>query len=167
MEYANAQYKFGTLHSLEQKSSQFARNSLLSCLFRMLSVRCLPNLLSQSLKTSRKVAEAPFNDLEADMILESSDEAHFSVFKKILTLASPIFAARFSALPPPHQKFHDVRILRLVPFPDPSTIFDLALRHIYPVRTPKTDTFHNASVLAEFVRKYKVAREALDNFIAG
>ena len=100
-------------------------------------------------------------------ILESSDEAHFYVFKKILTLASPIFAARFSALPPPHQKFHDVRILRLVPFPDPSTIFDLALRHIYPVRTPKTDTFHNASVLAEFVRKYKVAREALDNFIAG
>ncbi|KAI0285942.1 hypothetical protein BGY98DRAFT_944182, partial [Russula aff. rugulosa BPL654] len=136
----------------------------------MLSVRCLPHLLSQSLN-SRKVAEAPFNDLElADMtrILESSDEAHFyRVFKKILTLASPIFAARFSALPPPHQKFHDVRILRLVPFPDPSTIFDLALRHIYPVRTPKTDTFHNASVLAEFVRKYKVAREALDNFIAG
>jgi hypothetical protein len=48
----------------------------------------------------------------------------------------------------------------VVPLPEPSTTLDLALRHIYPVRTPKTDTLHNASVLAEFAQNYEV--EALD-----
>jgi hypothetical protein len=112
-------------------------------------------------KPPEKVAKAPFNDLEADLILRSSDEVHFYVVKKILTLASPIFAEKLSTLPPPHQKSHDV--LQVVPLPEPSTTLDLALRHIYPVRTPKTDTLHNASLLAEFAQNYKV--EALD--IAG
>jgi hypothetical protein len=56
-----------------------------------------------SRKPPEKVAEAPFNDLEADLILRSSDEVHFYVVK-ILTLASPVFADKFSTLPaPPHQ----------------------------------------------------------------
>jgi hypothetical protein len=115
-------------------------------------------------KPPEKVAEAPFNDLEADLILRSSDDVHFYVVKKILTLASPIFADKFSTLPPPsHQKSHDV--LQVVSLPEPSTILDLALRHIYPVRNPKTDTLHNASVLAEFAQNYNV--EALGTFIAG
>jgi hypothetical protein len=61
-----------------------------------------------SRKPPEKVAEAPFNDLEADLILRSSDEVHFYVVKKILTLASPVFADKFSTLPaPPHQKSHE------------------------------------------------------------
>src|ERR1700679_855209 len=96
--------------------------------------------------------------MEADLILRSSDQVHFYVDKKILTLASPIFADKFNTLPPPHQRSHDV--LPVVPLPEPSTTLDLALRHIYPVRTPKTDTLHNASVLAEFAQNYEV--EALD-----
>jgi hypothetical protein len=55
-------------------------------------------------KPPKKVAEAPFDDdMEADLILRSSDQVHFYVDKKILTLASPIFADKFSTLPPPHQ----------------------------------------------------------------
>jgi BTB/POZ domain len=111
-----------------------------------------------------KVADAPFNDPDADLVLQSSDEVHFYVVKKILTLASPVFADKFSTLSPPHQK-SSYDVLQMVPLPETSTILDIALRHIYPVRTPKTDTLHNVSVLAEFAQIYKV--EALDNSIAG
>jgi BTB/POZ domain-containing protein len=114
-------------------------------------------------KTPEKLAEAPFNDPEVDLMLRSSDEVHFHVVKKILTLASPVFADMFSNLPPPSQKSHHE--VQVVPLPEHSTILDLVLRHIYPVRNPKTDTLHNANVLAEFARNYEV--EALDDFIAG
>ncbi len=116
-------------------------------------------------KPPKKMAETPFNDPEADLMLRSSDEVHFHVVKKILTLASPVFADMFSNHPPPSQKSHHED--QVVPLPEHSTILDLTLRHIYPMRNPKTvtGTLHNANVLAEFGRNYKV--EALDNFIAG
>jgi len=115
-----------------------------------------------------ELAEAPFNDTQADLILRSSDEVplHFRVFKNILSLASPIFADMFSipSPSPPSKKPHDE--VQVVPVSEHSTALDIALRHIYPVqRTPKTDTLHCASILAEFSRKYQV--EALYQFIIG
>ena len=115
-----------------------------------------------------ELAEAPFDDAQADITLRSSDEVpvHFRVFKNILSLASPIFADMFS-LPspsPPSEKPHDS--IQVVHLSEHSTALDIALRHIYPVeRTPKTDTLHGASILAEFSRKYQVG--ALDQFIMG
>jgi len=68
-------------------------------------------------KLPEKGAGAPFDyDLEADLILRSSDGVHF-VVKKILSLASPIFADKFSTLLPPHQKNSDV--LQVVSLPNP------------------------------------------------
>ena len=106
-----------------------------------------------------KLAETPFDDARADLILQSNDKVHFRVFKIILSLASPIFNDMFSIPSPP---FHDE--VQVVPVSEHSTALDVALRHIYPVRTPtEGDTLHNASILAEFARKYQV--EALDKFI--
>ena len=107
------------------------------------------------------LAEAPFNDPRADLILQSSDEVHFRVFKLILSLASPIFSDMFTIPSPPSEKPHDeVQVVHLT---EHSTALDVVLRHIYPVRSPKGDTLHYASILAEFARKYQV--EALDEFI--
>jgi len=111
-------------------------------------------------------AEAPFNEAQADLILRSSDvvPVHFRVFKNILSLASPVFADMFSipSPSPPSEKPHDE--VQVVPLSEHSTVLDMALRHIYPVqRTPKADTLHCASILAEFSRKYQV--EALYPFI--
>ena len=108
-----------------------------------------------------KSAEAPFDDPRADLILQSSDEVHFRVFKPILSLASPIFDDMFSIPPPPSQKPHDeVQVVHLT---EHSTALDVVLRHIYPVRSPKGDKLLYANILAEFVRKYQV--EALDENI--
>jgi BTB/POZ domain len=43
-------------------------------------------------------ADAPFNNLKADVILRSADNVDFRVFKSILSLSSPIFDDMF-ALP--------------------------------------------------------------------
>ena len=129
--------------------------------------------LSQSVQVLdlQKCCRAPYNDLEADLVLESSDEVHFYFIKK-----TPYSRRRRSSLPgSAPSRLHIKNLMasesfphwQLAPFFEPSTILDLALRHmhIYPVRTSKTDTLHNASILAEFARIYKA--EALDNVIAG
>ena len=108
-----------------------------------------------------KLAEAPFDDPQADLILQSSDEVHFRVFKLILSLASPIFKDMFSIPSPPSQNPHDeVQVVHLT---EHSTALDVVLRHMYPVPSPKGDKFLYAGFLAEFARKYQV--EALDEFI--
>jgi hypothetical protein len=109
------------------------------------------------------LAKAPFDDAKADLILESSDKVHFRVFKIILSLASQMFAGMFSLPSPPSQNSLDE--VQVVPLSEHSTALDVALRHIYPMRPPKADPLHYASILAEFARKYQV--EALDNSITG
>jgi len=116
-----------------------------------------------------QLAEAPFDDAKADLILRSSDvvPVHFRVFKIILSLASPIFADMFnipSPASPPSQNPHDD--VQVVLLSEHSTALDIALRHIYPIRRPlpsKGDNLHYARIFAEFAQKYEV--EVLDQTI--
>jgi hypothetical protein len=102
-----------------------------------------------------KLAEAPFDDAQADIVLQSSDKVHFRVFRIILSLASPIFSDMFNIPSPPSQKpLDEVHVVHLS---EHSTALDVALRHIYPVGPPlKADSLHYASILAEFARKFEV-----------
>jgi hypothetical protein len=111
------------------------------------------------------LAEAPFDNARpgADLILQSSDNVHFYVSKFILSLVSPVFTDMFSLPSPPSQRPRDE--VQVVPLSEHSTAIDVALRHLYPVRTPKGDSLHYASILAEFARKYQV--EVLDDVITG
>ena len=109
------------------------------------------------------LAEAPFDDARTDLILQSSDKVNFHVFKNILSLASPIFTDMFNLPSPPSDKPHDE--VQVVSLSEGSTALDVALRHIFPVRNPKGDKLHYASILAEFARKYQV--EALEEFTTG
>ncbi|KAH9993665.1 hypothetical protein BJV74DRAFT_884279 [Russula compacta] len=108
-------------------------------------------------------AQAPFDDLRADLILQSSDRVHFRVFKIVLSLASPIFADMFSIPSPvsPNPRHGDN--IQVVPLTEDSEALDLSLRHIYPVQTPDVVPLRDASILAEFARKYQV--DALGRFI--
>jgi hypothetical protein len=105
-----------------------------------------------------KMAEAPFDNPRADLILRSSDEVHFRVIKGILSIASPVLADMFSIPSPPSEKQNDE--IQVVSLSEDSTVLDVALRHIYPVRSPEGDTLLYASILTEFARKYQV--EALN-----
>jgi len=108
------------------------------------------------------LAAPPFDDTRADLVLQSSDEVHFRVFKIILSLASPIFADMFCIPLPASQRSDDET--QVVTLSEDSNVLDVALRHLYPVRIPDDGgTLRDAGVLAEFARKYQV--DALEKFI--
>lgn len=112
-------------------------------------------------KPLEALAKPPFDDAKADIVLQSNDGVHFRVFKIILSLASPIFADMFSIPSPSSQKSSNE--IQVVLLSEHSTALDVALRHLYPVRTPDAVTLHDTSVLAEFAHKYQV--DALEKFI--
>jgi len=112
-------------------------------------------------KPLEALAKPPFDDAKADIVLQSNDGVQFRVFKIILSLASPIFADMFSIpLPSSQQSSNEIQVVVLS---EHSTALDVALRHLYPVRTPDAVTLRDASVLAEFAHKYQV--DALEKFI--
>jgi hypothetical protein len=104
------------------------------------------------------MADAPFNDPRADVILRSSNGVDFRVFKNILFLASPIFADMFSIPSPPppatSDTVHDG--LPVVPLSEDSKVVDLALRHCYPIRSPELVGLMDVLGLLEFQRKYQM-----------
>ncbi|KAI9508193.1 hypothetical protein F5148DRAFT_943135 [Russula earlei] len=100
-----------------------------------------------------RLAEAPFDDPRADIILQSSDGLQFHVFKIILTLASSVFADMFSIPLPASSRPHDKEVVSLS---ERSEDLELSLRHLYPVPPPETVPLTNVAVLAEFAQKYQV-----------
>jgi hypothetical protein len=109
------------------------------------------------MSAEERVAEAPFDNARADLILRSKDEEPmlFRVYKSILSMASPVFADMFT-LPSEGPS----GVIQVVDLPENSETLDLALRHICPVTSPNVSQLHQMYLLAEFARKYQV--DALD-----
>ena len=109
------------------------------------------------MSTEVTLAQAPFDDARADLILQSSghEPVHFRVSKFILSVASPIFADMFNIPPPPaSQSPHDE--IQVVPVSEDSETLDLSLRHIYPIWSPTVTQLSQMRILAEFAHKYQV-----------
>ena len=109
---------------------------------------------AESSRPQAALAEAPFDDERADLILRSGDGVHFRVFKIVLSLASPIFADMFSTPSPTSQQSNDK--VQIVDLSEHSEALDVILRHLYPVRSPNAVTLHDVSILAEFADRYQV-----------
>src|SRR5216683_4070571 len=107
---------------------------------------------------SRRVtlAQAPFDDVRADLILQSSEKelVHFRVSKFILSIASPIFADMLSIPSPVSQSSRDE--VQVVTLSEDSETLDLSLRHIYPLRSPEVAELPQMRMVAEFAHKYQV-----------
>jgi hypothetical protein len=108
------------------------------------------------MSTNVTVAQAPFDDARADLILQSSEKepVHFRVSKFILSMASPIFADMLSIPSPASQSSHDQ--VQVVTLSEDSGTLDLSLRHIYPLRSPEVAELPQMRMLAEFAHKYQV-----------
>jgi hypothetical protein len=109
------------------------------------------------------LANTPFNDPKADVILQSSDGVHFRVFKIILSFASPIFSDMFSIPLLASLNPDSDDEVPMVTVSENAEVLDLSLRHIYPLQTPDTVPLRDASLLAEFAHKYQV--DALDKSV--
>ena len=169
--YAHASLHTSSISALERLSMEYAQYIWrVPRVFLTLSGPVPSNSPVMSVPKSespKAMAETPFDDAQADLILQSSDKVHFFVFKNILSLTSPVFADMFSIPSPISPNSH--KEVQLVPLSEHSKALDITLRHIYPVPTPKGDkkgdSLRYASILAEFARKYQVV--ALDGYITG
>ena len=119
-------------------------------------------------------AAAPFDHAKADVILRSSDNIDFRVFKLFLSLASPFFETLFD-IPQPaqgsdHQEIKDGLVV--IPVTEDSKTLDALLRFCYPCTLaddPRLEVLKDVMDILEAARKYsldaieKKARQAISN----
>ncbi|EIW79746.1 hypothetical protein CONPUDRAFT_58140 [Coniophora puteana RWD-64-598 SS2] len=99
---------------------------------------------------SPRTANAPFDATDTDIVLRTSDNVDFHVFKIILSLASPVFKDMFT-IPQPSSHSDVVHISE-----DSSTI-EILLLFCYPVVNPLIKDLEEAGHLLEAARKYDIA----------
>ena len=119
-------------------------------------------------------AAAPFDHAKADIILRSSDNIDFRVFKLFLSLASPFFETLFD-IPQPAEEVGDQEVkdgLAVVRVTEDSKTLDALLRFCYPCTLaddPKIEVLQDAADILEAARKYSLdvietkARQAIVN----
>ncbi|KAG6370514.1 hypothetical protein JVT61DRAFT_11295 [Boletus reticuloceps] len=124
--------------------------------------------------TDSVYAAAPFDHAKADIILRSSDNIDFRVFKLFLSLASPFFETLFD-IPQPAEASEDQEVkdgLAVVPVIEDSKTVDALLRFCYPCTLaddPTLDVLQDALDVLEAARKYsldsieKKARQAISS----
>ncbi|KAH7890928.1 hypothetical protein F5I97DRAFT_107463 [Phlebopus sp. FC_14] len=95
-------------------------------------------------------AGPPFDSVDADVILRSSDNVDFRVFKVILSLASPVFKSSFS-LPQHNNQTASPPIIEL---PEDSTTLQATLLLCYPGSNPTFASFSSAWNFAAALLKY-------------
>ncbi|KAG8215570.1 hypothetical protein J3R82DRAFT_7416 [Butyriboletus roseoflavus] len=124
--------------------------------------------------TNSVYATAPFDHAKADIILRSSDNVDFRIFKLFLSLASPFFETLFE-IPQPAGVNEDQEVkdgLVVVPIAEESKTVDALLRFCYPCTLtddPNLVTLKDAVDVLDAARKYaldaieKKARQAISN----
>ncbi|KAL5501367.1 hypothetical protein ACEPAH_8627 [Sanghuangporus vaninii] len=91
-------------------------------------------------------ASVPFDDLRDDIILRTSDNVDFQVFRIILDLASPVFKDMLSIPQPPLQD-EGIGGTPVVTISESSAALDIVLRFCYPIVQPQFDC-DNMSIIA-------------------
>ncbi|TBU34027.1 hypothetical protein BD309DRAFT_956266 [Dichomitus squalens] len=105
---------------------------------------------------SPHVASFPFDNLDADAVLRSSDNVLFHVFRGILTTVSPVFSSMFS-LPQPSFS-HDGGGAPTIVVTETSDTLDSFLRLSYPLPSPpKFASFDDAKRVLQVMHKFQVA----------
>ncbi|KAF7974688.1 hypothetical protein HWV62_11457 [Athelia sp. TMB] len=106
-------------------------------------------------------ATAPFDDVDADVILRSSDNVDFRVFKLLLSMSSPFFKDMFS-LPQGAKMVVDgggetKDELPVVPVSETAKILRLLLSMCYPLsatKQPALDDIEDVELLLDATIKY-------------
>jgi hypothetical protein len=103
-------------------------------------------------------AKAPFNNAKADIILCSSDNVYFRVFRCMLAFTSPFFEAMFD-LPQPRRNHSNDEIfdgLDVIQVSENSRTLDMLLRFCYPaaVKDPGLEGMNDVEEVLEAAMKY-------------
>ena len=100
------------------------------------------------MSTTRRIAQSPFDDTEANVVLRTSDNVDFYVYKDILKVSSPFFRTLFSlpqpTAPHPLKSQHNAVIgdettpegLPIIPVSEGCEALEYVLRICYPINYP-------------------------------
>ncbi|KDQ32551.1 hypothetical protein PLEOSDRAFT_1023398, partial [Pleurotus ostreatus PC15] len=94
-------------------------------------------------------ASSPFDDPDADIILQSSNNVNFHVYSVILKLASPIFRDMFSIPQPATQATKPT-----IKMEEDSTTLDMMLRLCYPGPDPLVTEYKQVTSILRVAEKY-------------
>ena len=115
-------------------------------------------------------ASSPFDHPKADVVLRSSDNVDFRVFKLFLSLASPFFETLFE-LPQPSEETTESREMKdglaVVPVSEDSRTLDALLRFCYPctlTENPSLDHCKDVVNVLKAAKKY--ALDGIENAIS-
>ena len=103
-------------------------------------------------------AGSPFDnaDMDADLILQTSDNVKFYVHKFILRKASPFFADMFSL--PQADGVSSEESLPVVPIAETGSVLDSLLRICYPVNDGRMPSLIEARSVLEVASKYEIEK---------
>ncbi|KIN97053.1 hypothetical protein M404DRAFT_104388, partial [Pisolithus tinctorius Marx 270] len=107
-------------------------------------------------------APSPFDHARADVILRSSDDVDFRVFKLFLSLASPFFETLFDLPQPSEEMNTDVEMkdgLPVIPVSEDNKTLDPLLRFCYPctlAEDPALEDFRDIVNVLEAAKKYSL-----------
>lgn len=119
-------------------------------------------------------AGSPFNDVDADLTIRSSDNVEFHVHKVILAKASRTFRDMFALPPPmysssqhPEDDYKDGRLV--VHLSENSSVLDMMFRLFYPVDSPKITSIVDIRAVLRALDKYLVDGfpETIENILMG
>ena len=104
-------------------------------------------------------ATAPFDHVKADIVLHSSDNVDFCVFKLVLSLASPVFETLFD-IPQPVEESRGQEIrdgLAVVPMVEDSKTLNALLCFCYPYTlTDDSKLLQDALDVLNAAKKYSL-----------
>ncbi|KAH7921218.1 hypothetical protein BV22DRAFT_1019767 [Leucogyrophana mollusca] len=102
-------------------------------------------------------AGSPFDHPDADVILRSSDNVDFRVFKLMLSLTSPVFKDMFSLPQPPRANSELLPLgLPVIPVTETSSVLENLLLYCYPGGVPQASNLESASAILEAATKYEM-----------
>ncbi|KAI6113364.1 hypothetical protein EDD17DRAFT_1705272 [Pisolithus thermaeus] len=107
-------------------------------------------------------ASPPFDHVKADVILRSSDDVDFRIFKLFLSLASPFFETLFDLPQPSEEANADMEIkdgLPVIPVSENGKTLDSLFRFCYPctlAEDPVIEDFREIVNVFDAVQKYSL-----------
>ena len=104
------------------------------------------------------MAAAPFNKLNADIILRTSDLVDFHVFSQVLIAASPFFEGMFDVPhPPPEQQKEQLKLGRsVIEVSEDSKALSTILWICYPIKKQKPPSLEEIEPALRAAMKYEM-----------
>jgi hypothetical protein len=99
-----------------------------------------------------RIADAPFNDPDADIILCTADNVHFLVYKLLLSLASLVFRDMFSLPQPSDSQSNKER--PVISITEGRQTVETMLKYCYPSFDPTLETLEDIQAMIEVMTKY-------------